>query len=83
MNPLDREARASRYLGAMEALEDMLSCRVMGLNVRAEPLAMLLGVMNDEAAKVVRRHTPGETMPGFACANDHDDHVDDDGGGDG
>lgn len=79
MSLLDREARASRYLDAMDALHDLLACRVPGMSVDAEQLSQLISMLNDEAGKVVLRHTPGEHSPGICCANDFDD----DGGGSG
>lgn len=73
MARLDREDRAARYLAAMDALHTLLALQVPDLSVRSEPLCQLLGILNDEAHKVVRRHVPGEHAPGIVCANDFEE----------
>lgn len=73
MNPLDREARAERYLEAMGALESLLTGTAPGTEIEAEPLSHLLSVLNDEARKVVQRHSPLERAPGLRCMNDDED----------
>lgn len=70
MNPLDREARADRYLDALAGLQGLLSRCPPGEPLEAEPLGQLIGILNDEARKVVLRHIPGEREPGFAGDND-------------
>lgn len=72
MSPLDQEARASRYLDAMEGLEGLLARIHPGDTLAAEPLGQLLSILNDEARKVVPRHVPGERAPGLAAFNDED-----------
>lgn len=70
MSPLDREARAARYLDAMSGLEGLLARIHPGDTLSPEPLGQLLAILNDEARKVVPRHLPGERLPG--CAGDND-----------
>ncbi len=70
MNPLDREARAARYLDAMDGLQDLLACRSAHEPIASEPLCQLFEILNAEAKKVVLRHTPNERLPGHDAHND-------------
>lgn len=72
MSRLDNESRAARFIDAMDCLHDLLGGRVPDLTIDAEHLGQLFSLLNDEAKKVVRRHTPGEHAPGITCANDED-----------
>jgi hypothetical protein len=62
---LDFEARANRFLDAMSAVQAMLAHAVPGFNVDGCDMAQLLGLLNDEARKVV--------IPSRGCANDDGD----------
>lgn len=65
--PLDFESRAHRFLGAMSAVEDMLSASAPGLTVHAEPMAYLICLLREEAERVV--------VPTRLCANDDHDEL--------
>ena len=63
--PLDFESRANRFLGAMNAVETLLSNTAPGCAVEAEGMAYLFNLLAAEAKEVVR--------PSRLCANDDDD----------
>ena len=55
---LDSEERNSQLLGALDALEDLVTNRAHGVDIRAEPLAYLLRLINQSArgAGTARQH---------------------------
>lgn len=59
MSAMDKEARAARFLDAMDMVNDLLSGRVPGLTIEALGMAQLMSMLNDEARKVVPSYEPG------------------------
>ena len=74
MSDLDSEARAARFIDAVDCIHDLLSGRAPGLPLDAEPLAQMFGLISEEARHVVPSHAPRHAKP----ANDqhHDDDRD-------
>jgi hypothetical protein len=51
--PIDDEARASRFLSAMEGLTNLVSTQIPGLPMESEQLHGLLDILKDEAHAVL------------------------------
>lgn len=51
--PIDAEARASRFLSAMDGLSTLVSTQVPGLPLETEQLHGLIDILKDEAHAVV------------------------------
>lgn len=71
MSGMDKESRATRFLDAMEAVNDLLTGRVPGLSVDAVQIGQLHSLLMDEARHVVPSHEPRHRA---ASNDDYGDH---------